>query len=59
MVDLAKNIPERDMRLVASTTRPLASTKTHPAILQLFAQAAASLHGGSSWFSRAGEYPSL
>jgi TRAP transporter TAXI family solute receptor len=59
VVDLAKNIPERDMRLVASTTSLLASTKTHPAILQLFAQAATSLHGGSSWFSRAGEYPSL
>lgn len=58
VVDLAKNIPERDMRLVASTTRLLASTKTHPAILQLFAQAATSLHGGSSWLSRAGEYPS-
>lgn len=59
VVDLANNIPERDMRLVASTTSLLASAKTHPAILQLFAQTAVNLHGGSSWFSRAGEYPSL
>ncbi len=59
VVDLAKNIPERDMRLVASTTSLLAGAKTHPAILQLFAQAATSLHGGAGWFSRAGEYPSL
>jgi TRAP transporter TAXI family solute receptor len=59
VVDLSKNIPERDMRLVASTTSLLASAKTHPAILQLFAQTATSLHGGSSWFSRAREYPSL
>ncbi|MBA4261817.1 MAG: C4-dicarboxylate ABC transporter substrate-binding protein, partial [Comamonadaceae bacterium] len=59
VVDLSKNIPERDMRLVASTTSLLASARTHPAILQLFAQTATSLHGGASWFNRAREYPSL
>jgi TRAP transporter TAXI family solute receptor len=59
VVDLSKNIPERDMRLVASTTSLLASAKTHPAILQLFAQTATHLHGGASWFNRAREYPSL
>jgi TRAP transporter TAXI family solute receptor len=59
VVDLSKNIPERDMRLVASTTSLLAGAKTHPAILQLFAQTATSLHGGASWFNRAREYPSL
>jgi len=59
VVDLSKNIPERDMRLVASTTSLLASAKTHPAILQLFAQTATSLHGGASWFNRAREYPSM
>ncbi len=59
VVDLSKNIPERDVRLVASTTSLLASARTHPAILQLFAQTASSLHGGASWFNRAREYPSL
>jgi len=59
VVDLSKNIPERDMHLVASTTSLLASAKTHPAILQLFAQTATSLHSGASWFNRAREYPSL
>ena len=59
VVDLSKNIPERDMHLVASTTGLLAGAKTHPAILQLFAQTATGLHGGASWFSRAREYPSL
>jgi hypothetical protein len=59
VVDLAGDIPARDMRLVASTTSLLTQTRTHPAILQLFAQTATSLHGGSGWFSRAGEYPSL
>ncbi|MCW5653455.1 TAXI family TRAP transporter solute-binding subunit [Hydrogenophaga sp.] len=59
VVDLAKNIPARNVRLVASTTSLLAHVDTHPAILQLFAQTATSLHGGASWFSRAREYPSL
>jgi len=59
VVDLAANKPERDMRLVASTTGLLANARTHPAILQLFAQTAIGLHGGGSWFSRAREYPSL
>ena len=59
VVDLSKNIPERDMHLVASTTSLLAGAKTHPAILQLFAQTATTLHGGASWFNRAREYPSL
>lgn len=59
VVDLSKNIPAGDVRLVASTTSLLASAQTHPAILQLFAQTATSLHGGASWFNRAREYPSL
>ncbi len=59
VVDLAANNPEHDMRLVASTTSLLASTETHPAILQLFAQTAMNLHGGAGWFSRTREYPSL
>ena len=59
VVDLSNNVPERDMRLVASTTSLLSSAKTHPAILQLFAQTATSLHGSASWFNRAREYPSL
>jgi TRAP transporter TAXI family solute receptor len=59
VVDLSKNIPERDMRLVASTTSLLASARTHPAIVQLFAQTAMNLHGGAGWFNRAREYPSL
>ena len=59
VVDLAANIPAQDVRLVASTTSLLASAKTHPAILQLFAQAATGLHGRPGWFSRAREYPSL
>jgi hypothetical protein len=59
VVDLAQNRPAQDMQLVASTTSLLARQGTHPAILQLFAQTAAELHGPSGWFNRSREYPNL
>jgi hypothetical protein len=59
MVDLAKNLPPRNVRLVASTTSLLARSGTHPAVLQLFAQTAVELHGGAGWFNRAREYPNV
>jgi len=59
VVDLSKNVPAQDVRLVASTTSLLSSSRTHPAILQLFAQAAVDMHSAGSWFNRAREYPSL
>ena len=57
VVDLAGNVPPRDVRLVASTTALLAQADTHPALLQLFSQAARALHGGAGWFNRTREYP--
>jgi len=57
VVDLAGNTPPQDVRLVASTTALLARDGTHPALLQLFAQASRKLHGGTGWFNRAREFP--
>lgn len=57
VVDLSTDVPPRDVRLVASTTALLAREDTHPALLQLFAQAAIGLHGGAGWFNRAREFP--
>ncbi|MFT4243179.1 MAG: TAXI family TRAP transporter solute-binding subunit [Acidovorax sp.] len=57
VVDLAANVPARDVRLVASTTSLLARDGTHPALLTLFAQNAQKLHGGAGWFNRAREFP--
>ncbi len=59
VVDLAADVPSDDVRLVASTTALLAREGTHPALLQLFSQAARHLHGGAGWFNRAREFPSL
>ena len=59
VVDLARDLPSADLRLVATTTALLTHEKTHPALLQLFAQAARDLHGPAGWFNRAGAFPAL
>lgn len=57
VVDLAQDKPPQDVRLVATTTALLARDATHPALQQLFGQAARTLHGSAGWFQRAGRFP--
>jgi NMT1-like family len=59
VVDLSQDVPPQDVRLVATTTSLLAREDTHPALLQLFAQAERDLHGSAGWFNRAGSFPSI
>jgi len=58
VVDLAKDVPPADVRLVAPTAALAAQRDTHPALLQLFVQAAQVIHGEAGWFQRKGEFPS-
>jgi len=46
-----------DVHLIATTTALVARVGTHPALEQLFVQAAHALHGGTGWFARAGQFP--
>jgi hypothetical protein len=57
VVELASDLPARDVSLLAAATSLLAREETHPAIRQLFAQSAQTLHGGAGWFNRAREFP--
>ena len=59
VVDLAQDMPPANVRLIASTTSLLTRDTTHPALLQLFAQAARDFHGKAGWFNRAGVFPSI
>lgn len=59
IVDLAGDLPPQDVRLVATTSGLLAREGTHPALLQLFAQAARDLHGPAGWFNTAGSFPNI
>ena len=57
VVDLAKDLPPEDVPLLATTTALLARSDTHPALRQLFAQAAQGLHSGAGWFNGARDFP--
>ncbi|TAM50098.1 MAG: C4-dicarboxylate ABC transporter substrate-binding protein [Burkholderiaceae bacterium] len=57
VVDLARDTPPHDVELLAATTSLLSREQTHPALRQLFAQAALKLHGGAGWFHRVGDFP--
>jgi len=55
---LALDVPPRDLQLIAATTSLVAREGTHPAIIQLFVQAAQRIHNGPGWIARAGQFPS-
>jgi TRAP transporter TAXI family solute receptor len=55
---LALDVPPRDLQLIATTTSLVAREDTHPAIVQLFVQAASRIHSEPGWVSRAGQFPS-
>ena len=57
VVDLAGDIPPADVHLVAPTATLVARQGTHPALVQLFVQAAQQVHGGAGWFRKKGDFP--
>jgi TRAP-type uncharacterized transport system substrate-binding protein len=57
VVDLARDQPPADVRLVAPTAMLVAKERTHPALVQLFVQAAQAIHGEPGWFNRKGDFP--
>ncbi len=58
VVDISRDVPARDLALIAPTTSLVAREGTHPAIVQLFVQAAARIHSGPGWIAEAGQFPS-
>ncbi len=58
VADLARDVPAHDVPLLATTTALVAREGTHPALLQLFVQAAGRVHGAPGWIARAGQFPS-
>lgn len=56
--DLAANIPDRDVAMVAPQAALVARNTLHPAIIALMAEAAQEVHGKASLFAKPGEFPS-
>jgi hypothetical protein len=57
IVDLGRDLPPRDYHLIAPTATLVARENLHPALIDLFVQAASDIHGGAGWFRRQGEFP--
>jgi len=57
VVDLSQNVPPHEVRLVAAKAELVAHERLHPALVQLFVQAARRAHGSTSWFGPIGEFP--
>ena len=58
VVDLARDMPSANIRMIAPTATLVAKESLHPALVQLFVQAAKQIHGGPGWFQRKGTFPS-
>lgn len=56
-VNLERNLPARDITLVATMATLLVREDTHPALLDLLMQAATEVHGAAGVFQRPGEFP--
>ncbi|MDY0746166.1 TAXI family TRAP transporter solute-binding subunit [Paucibacter sp. R3-3] len=57
VAELASDLPPQDVSMVALTTALLAREDVHPALRELFADAAVKLHGEVGWFNRARDFP--
>jgi TRAP transporter TAXI family solute receptor len=57
LINLGRDQPARDVHLIALTTTLVAREDLHPALVNLFAQAAVNIHGTAGWFRKRGEFP--
>jgi TRAP transporter TAXI family solute receptor len=56
-VDLAENVPDRTVRLLAPTANLVASPELHPALVDLMLIAATDVHRQGGWFEAPEEFP--
>jgi len=57
VVDLAANIPDGPVRLLAPTANLVVRPDLHPAIIDLMLQAASEVHRGGDWFEQRDAFP--
>jgi TRAP-type uncharacterized transport system substrate-binding protein len=57
VIDLVRDIPGRDVALVAPVAALVVRDSIHPALIDVLLQAATEVHGGPGLFQRAGEFP--
>jgi len=55
--DLAHNLPDHDLHLLATTSSLVIREALHPAIISLLMQVLEQVHGEGGWFEKRGEFP--
>lgn len=58
IVDFGRDLPSRNYHLIAPTATLVAREDLHPALIELFVEAASGIHGGAGWFQQQGQFPS-
>ncbi len=58
IVNFGRDLPARDYHLIAPTATLVAREDLHPALVELFVQAAGKIHGNAGWFQQQGQFPS-
>jgi TRAP-type uncharacterized transport system substrate-binding protein len=56
-IDLVRNVPSREIQLLAPMATLVARESLHPALVDLLLRAAAEVHGGPGLFQHPGEFP--
>jgi TRAP transporter TAXI family solute receptor len=56
-IDVATDLPPRDVSLLAATATLAVRESTHPALIDLLMQALSEAHGGPGVFQKSGEFP--
>jgi TRAP transporter TAXI family solute receptor len=56
-IDMAADLPPRDIQLLAATATLAVREDTHPALIDLLMQALSEVHGGPGIFQKPGEFP--
>jgi len=59
VIDMQRNIPDRDLNLLAASANLIGHSNLHPAHIDLLLQAATEVHGGGGWFEQNGEFRNL
>ena len=57
VIDMAANIPENDVTLVAPAATLVVRNDLHPAVVGLLVEAAKDIHAGAGLFKKANEFP--
>jgi TRAP transporter TAXI family solute receptor len=56
-IDLALNVPDHDIAMLGTKAMLVARDSLHPALIDLFVDAAREIHGHQGYFEAAGEFP--